>query len=100
MPFEIRVTEDGLLLELTGCVTVRDAQELAKSLTSSLVNGSGVTVKAGDLEDIDTSILQMLVSLRKTATSFVLQEFSESFAGAVERCALRRDILPGAKDLV
>jgi hypothetical protein len=99
VPFAIQITDEGLLLELTGCVTVRHARELGKELASSLVNGTGVTVKARDLEDIDTSILQILVSLRKTATTFVLQDFSDAFGGAVDRCALRRELLPGTKDL-
>lgn len=93
MPFEIQTNEGGLLLELKGAVTARYAGELGKCLASSLETGKTVTVKAGKLEDIDTSILQLLVSLRKTAAIFVLQDFSEAFARAVERCALRRELL-------
>jgi anti-anti-sigma regulatory factor len=93
MPFEIQTTEAGLLLELTGAVTARYAGELGKCLASSLETGKTVTVKAGKLDDIDTSILQLLVSLRKTAAGFVLQEFSEAFGSAMDRCALRRELL-------
>lgn len=93
MPFEIQTSDDGLLLELTGGVTVRYASELGTGLTSALTTGKTVTVKAGKLDDIDTSILQILVSLRKTAATFVLREYSEAFAGAVDRCGLRRELL-------
>lgn len=93
MPFEIQTTEKDLLLQLTGGVTARHAAELGKCLASSLETGRTVTVNAGNVDDIDTSILQMLVSLRKTAAMFVLQEFSEAFASAVDRCALRRELL-------
>jgi len=93
MPFEIQTNAKGLLLELTGGVTARYAGELCKCLASSLGTGKTVTVNAAKLEDIDTSILQLLVSLRKTAAIFVLQEFSEAFASAVDRCALRRELL-------
>jgi hypothetical protein len=55
-----------------------------------------VTVLARDVDDIDTCMLQMLVALRKTASSFVLDEFSEAFADAVDRCALRRELLPAS----
>jgi anti-anti-sigma regulatory factor len=93
MPFEIQTNPKGLLLELTGSVTARYAGELGKCLALSLETGKTVTVKAGQLDDIDTSILQLLVSLRKTAGTFVLQEFSEAFSSAVDRCALRRELL-------
>jgi anti-anti-sigma regulatory factor len=93
MPFEIQTTDQGLLLELTGAVTARHAAELGRTLMSALKTGQTVTVRAGQLDDIDTSILQMLVSLRKTAVTFVLLEFSEAFSGAVDRCALRRELL-------
>lgn len=99
MPFAIRTNEQGLLLELTGSVTVRHAQELGKCLASSLASGTGVTVQARDLDDIDTSILQLLVSLRKTSSAFALQDFSDAFVTAVDRCALRRELLAGSKDL-
>lgn len=93
MPFEIQTNAQGLILELTGGVTARDAGELGKCLAGSLETGKTVTVKAGNLDDIDTTILQLLVSLRKTAAIFVLQEVSEAFASAVDRCALRRELL-------
>lgn len=93
MPFEIETTGDGLLLELAGGVTVRYAADLGKRLAASLETSKTVTVRAGKLDDIDTSILQILVSLRKTAAMFVLREYSEAFARAVDRCALRRELL-------
>lgn len=99
MPFAIQTTQDGLLLELAGSVTVRHARELGRCLASSLASGTAVTVRARDLDDIDTSILQLLVSLRKTSAAFVLQEFSEAFVNAVDRCALRRELLAGSKEL-
>jgi anti-anti-sigma regulatory factor len=93
MPFEVQTSDDGLLLELTGGVTVRYAGELGRGIASALATGTTVTVKAGKLDDIDTSILQMLVSLRKTAAMFILREYSEAFSMAVDRCGLRRELL-------
>jgi anti-anti-sigma regulatory factor len=98
MPFAIQTTEEGLLLELTGGVTVRHAQELGKCLTSSLSSGTRITVRTRDLEDIDTSILQLLVSLRKTSAAFALEDVSEAFVNAVDRCALRRELLAESKE--
>jgi ABC-type transporter Mla MlaB component len=97
MPYEIQRTEDGLILELRGGVTVRHAAELGKCVASSLTSGAAVSVRTRELEDVDTSILQLLVSLRKTAAAFVLEDPSEAFVNAVERCALRRELLAGWK---
>jgi len=93
MPYQIEKTERGLTLELNGSVTVRHAAEFAKCVASSLTSGAEVIVQTGELEDIDTSILQMLISLRKTAGSFVLAKPSEAFLDALDRCALRRDFV-------
>ena len=98
MPYNIEITEQGLVLDLTGGVTVRHAGELGKALSASLKSAATVVLRTRELEDIDTSILQMLVSLRKTAAVFVANDPSEAFVGAVDRCALRRELLPGAKE--
>ena len=86
------------MLELIGGVTVRHAGELAKSVASSLSSGASIVVRTGRLEDIDTSILQVLVSLRRTAGRFVAEDPSEAFVSAVDRCALRRELLSGLKE--
>ena len=74
MPYEIHNTTEVLILELKGGVTVRHAAELGKCLASSLTSGATVVVRTRELEDIDTSILQLLVSLRKTTPAFVLED--------------------------
>lgn len=98
MPYRIQNTTEGLMLELSGGVTVRHAAELGKCLASSLASGATVVVRTQGLEDIDTSILQMLVSLRKTTPAFVLENPSETFVNAVDRCALRGELLAESKD--
>lgn len=98
MPFEIQNTTEGLTLRLSGDVTIRHASELSKCLASSLTSGIPVVVRTQELEDIDTSILQVLVSLRKTTPAFVLENPSEGFVNAVERCALRGELLAESKD--
>ena len=52
-----------------------------------------VVVDTGGLEDIDTCILQMLCSLRKTVPALSFDNPSEAFIGAVDRCGLRRELL-------
>jgi anti-anti-sigma regulatory factor len=98
MPYQIQSATEGLILELRGDLTIRHAAELGKCLASSLTSGATVIVRTQELEDIDTSILQMLVSLRKTAPAFVLENPSAAFVNAVERCALRTELLAESKD--
>ena len=93
------VTEDGrkLILELAGGVTARDVSELTQRIASSLKSGAEAVVRPRSVDDVDTSVLQMLVSLRKTVGAFTVEEPSEAFVDAVDRCALRRQLLPGLK---
>jgi hypothetical protein len=100
MAYEIHNTCHGLILELKAGVTARHAAELGKSLASSLASGASVTVRTKDLEDIDTSVLQMLVSLRKTASMFLVEDPSDVFVSAVDRSALRRELLAGSKEFL
>jgi anti-anti-sigma regulatory factor len=100
MPFTIQANKQGLLLKLSGAVTVRHAQELGQGLAAALGSGMEISVQARDVEDIDTSILQMLVSLRRTAAAFALLELSQAFLSAVDRCALRRELLAGSKEML
>jgi anti-anti-sigma regulatory factor len=97
MPYHIQSTADGLMLELRGGVTIRHAAELGKCLSSSLASGAAVIVRTQELQDIDTSILQLLVSLRKTTPALVLENPSEAFVNAVDRCSLRGELLAESK---
>jgi len=98
MPYTIQKDEQHLALVLSGGVTARDVSDLAKCLASSFATGAAIVVRAPELDDIDTSVLQMLVSLRKTAASFEVESPSEAFVSAVDRCALRRELLAAGKD--
>lgn len=98
MAYEVQSTKNGLVLELKGEVTARHVGELGAALASSLTSATAVTVRTTELEDIDTSVLQMLVSLRKTAASFVMEDPSEPFVIAVDRSALRRELLAQSKE--
>ena len=97
MPFSIVITQDGQILKLEGAVTIRHAQELAARLGECVEDGAPVSIETGGLEDIDTCILQLLCSLRKTVPAFAIDNPSEAFAGAVDRCGLRRELL-GARE--
>jgi len=93
VPFSI-VNEQGRhFLHLEGSVTVQYAHDLAAKLGETLEGGIPVSVGTRDLEDIDTCILQLLYSLRKTVPGVSFDNPSEFFIAAVDRCGLRRELL-------
>jgi anti-anti-sigma regulatory factor len=93
MPFSVTTIHGRQVLKLEGAVTIRHAQELAALLGEGLEDGTPVAVDTGDLEDIDTCILQLLYSLRKTVPALSFDTPSEVFVAAVGRCGLWRELL-------
>jgi hypothetical protein len=84
-------------LKLEGAVTIRHARELAAGLAAGLEEGAPAGVDTTGLEDIDTCILQLLCSLRKTVPALGFDNPSGAFIGAVDRSGLRRELL-GARE--
>jgi anti-anti-sigma regulatory factor len=91
MPFFIEESSGRTVLKLEGSVTVRDAQALWSALEPVLGRAALLDVDASRLDDIDSSLLQVLCSAHKTAADFRVGAASRSFFDAVERCSLRRD---------
>jgi len=98
MPVMIHKTEGALKIELEGAITVRHAQEVAAQLGQALDGGISVTVGTAALRDVDTSILQLLCSLRRTVAALSFKDPSAEFIAAVDRCGLRRELLGGARE--
>jgi len=98
MPFSVTTIKGRHILKLEGAVTIRHAQELAATLGAGLEYGKPIGVDTGGLDDIDTCILQLLCSLRKTAPSISFDDPSKVFIGAVDRCGLRRELLGARED--
>jgi len=97
VPYSIAAADGGQLLKLEGSLTIGHAQDLAAGLREGLAEGARVAVDTGGLEDIDTCILQLLCSLRRTARTVSFDDPSDAFLAAVERCGLRRELL-GARE--
>ena len=93
MPFSIDRQQSRQILKLEGAITIRHAQDLAATLGKGLADGIPVGVDTARLEDIDTCILQLLCSLRKTVPRLSFDNPSEAFIGAVDRSGLRRELL-------
>jgi anti-anti-sigma regulatory factor len=92
-PFSITRTMGGVVLKVEGALTIRHAQDLAAGLAEYVDDGAPLRVDTGDLEDIDTCILQLLCSLRKTVPALSFEDPSEVFMRAADRCGLRRELL-------
>jgi len=92
VPFSITNTPLGMVLRLDGAVTIRDAQDLAGRLAERLEEGAGLAVDTSDLEDVDTCILQLLCSLRRTVPALSFASPSDAFTSAADRCGLRREL--------
>lgn len=93
MPFDITSSQDLRILKLEGAITIRQAQELATRLADAIEDRVPVSVDTQSLEDIDTCILQLLGSLRKTVIALSFDNPSEVFVNAIERCGLRRELM-------
>ena len=67
------IFDDGIegrqTLKLEGSVTIRHARALFTLVAESLQDGEPLAVETGELEDVDTSILQLLCSLRRTVSA-------------------------------
>jgi anti-anti-sigma regulatory factor len=98
MPFSVTTIQGRQVLKLEGAVTIRHAQELAARLGEGMEDGAPIGVDTGGLDDIDTCILQLLCSLRKTVPSLSFDDPSKVFIGAVDRCGLRRELLGMRED--
>ena len=97
MPFSVANKQGRQVLRLEGAVTIRHAQDLAARL-GDLEDGTSVGVDTGNLEDIDTCILQLLCSLRKTVPALSFDSPSDAFIAAVDRCGLRRELLSAREE--
>jgi anti-anti-sigma regulatory factor len=97
MPFSITSKQSRQILKLEGAVTIRHVVDLAAKLGESLEEGLPVEIDTEGLEDVDTCILQLLYSLRKTSSALSFDNPSEAFTEAVDRCGLRRELL-GARE--
>jgi anti-anti-sigma regulatory factor len=93
VPFSIDNEQDKHILNLQGSVTVQHAHDLAAKLGEIIEGETPLSVSTKDLEDIDTCILQLLCSLRKTVSALSFDNPSESFIAAVDRSGLRRELL-------
>jgi ABC-type transporter Mla MlaB component len=97
MPFSVAIQGGRQILVLQGSVTIRDARKLAALLSEKLEVRMPVEVETARLEDIDTCILQLLCSLKKTAPGLSFPDPPYVLLSALDRSQLRRALL-GARE--
>jgi ABC-type transporter Mla MlaB component len=97
MPFSVGIQEGRQILALEGSVTIRDARKLAALLNEKLDERMPLEVETARLDDIDTCILQLLCSLKKTAAELTFADPPYVFLSALDRSQLRRALL-GARE--
>ncbi len=74
------VNDGKQILSLEGCVTIRNARELGICVSNSLEANLPVEVETQQLTDIDTCVLQFLLSAPQVGFAV---KFSQSFRGFV-----------------
>ena len=93
MPFSRIETAGGVTLKLDGAITIGQAGDFAAWLLEDAGGAMPTGVDTQGLTDIDTCILQLLCSLRKSFPAIRFEDPSETFTGVVDRCGLRRELL-------
>jgi ABC-type transporter Mla MlaB component len=93
MPIAVYSGAEGVTLKLAGEISIRQAKDLGVEISAALPGVSRVHVDTSEFADADTSILQILCSLRKTVPALSFDNSSEAFIAAVDRCGLRRELL-------
>ena len=99
MPFSITNEAGRQILKLEGAITVRDAQEFAARLAHDTQDAMPGEVDTEGLTDIDTCIVQLLYSWRKSIPALHFYNPSQVFIGAIDRCAMRRELLSALEGL-
>jgi anti-anti-sigma regulatory factor len=99
MPFSIVDQAGRLILKVEGAITIRHAQECATTLADDFEDAMPAGIDTAGLTDIDTCILQLLYSLRRSFPALQFENPSEVFVSAVDRCGMRRELLSAQEGL-
>jgi len=84
MPFDLQTSPDGWKLTLVGRLGVQQARPLWEALQSALAAKEIIHLHAVALEEIDTSILQILCRVSSQPGSLRIGETSDRFHAALD----------------
>jgi ABC-type transporter Mla MlaB component len=90
MPFELQTAADGVKLTLTGRLGVRQARELWDAVQPAVAAGQRIRVQAEELEEMDTSIIQILCRLSRQTGRLQVGGTSDGFLVSLQRRGLEK----------
>jgi ABC-type transporter Mla MlaB component len=90
MPFELQTAADGVKLTLTGRLGVRQARELWDAVQPAVAAGHRIRMQAEELEEMDTSIIQILCRLGSQTGRLQIGGTSDGFLVSLQRRGLEK----------
>jgi anti-anti-sigma regulatory factor len=88
MAFELKTTASGVVLILEGDLGIRHAGLLWDALQPVLAGGGEVCIQAQELEEMDTSIIQILCRASNSAARLEIGGISDGFQSSLRRRGL------------
>ena len=90
MPFELQTAADGVKLILAGRLGVQQARPLWDALQPAMAASQSIRLQAEGLEEMDTSIIQILCRVSSRSGQLQIGETSDGFLAALERRGLEK----------
>ncbi len=90
MPFELQTGADGVKLILVGKLGVQQARPLWDALQPAVAAQRIVRLQADALEEMDTSIVQILCRVGSLGGQLKIGETSDGFLAALQRRGLEK----------
>jgi ABC-type transporter Mla MlaB component len=99
MPFELKMSAEGTKLMLVGRLGVRQARALWDALQPAVAAGTPIRLEAEELEEMDTSIVQLLCRLSSQTGQLQIGGVSDGFLVSLQRRGLEKFFMqPSAPD--
>ena len=90
MPFDIQTVAGGVKLILAGRLGVQQARPLWDALQSAMSARQSIRLQAEELEEMDTSIIQILCRLSSPPGRLQIGGTSDAFLAALKRRGLEK----------
>jgi ABC-type transporter Mla MlaB component len=90
MPFELQTVAGGVKLILAGRLGVQQARPLWDALQPALAASQSIRLQAEELEEMDTSIIQILCRLSSPVGRLQVGGISDAFLAALKRRGLEK----------
>ncbi len=94
MPFELQTAADGVKLILVGRLGVQQARSLWDALQPVLAANQCIRLQAEELDEMDTSIIQILCRLNNRTGQFQIDATSDGFVSALKGRGLATFFVP------